>query len=321
MITSYCVQIRAAPVQIRNAIDSGVDIDELRAFLAVVDNGSFAAAARAARFARATLTRRIDELEARTGRALFDRSSARPTLTDAGKRLVGSARGVVAEVEALLQDVSKTSERRELTVVMQPGAPTHLVVESTEFVRRLVPGMSFVQRVANNPIDRIEGADFAWFAGVAPPDGPYTATQFRSVPLRLFASRAYLDREGTPSLEDVPSRRIVTWSAPGVDPRALPVRTGGVLSIQPTVIYEAAATLREHAATGACLGYGPAAAINPRFEPDEPLIDVLGEVIGAEVGMWLVVPEASGKWRSQLLPAVLGFMSRVFFDEQPARDE
>ncbi len=315
MFSPICVQIRATPAQIRNAIDCGVDIDELRAFLAVVDNGSFAAAARAARFARATLTRRIDELEARTGLALFDRSTSRPTLTDASKRLVGSARGVVAEVEALLQDVSKTSARRELTVVMQPGAPPKLVMESTEFIRRLVPGMSFVQRVATNPVERLDGADFAWFAGAAPPDGPYTATQFRSVPLRLFATRVYLDREGDPTTDDIATRQIVTWSAPGVDPRVLPVRTGGVLSSEPSVIYEEADTLREYAATGACLGYGPAALINPRFEPDEPLLEVLGETVGAEVGMWLIVPETAGKWRSQLLPSLLGFMSRVFFDE------
>lgn len=308
------------PEEHQNAVRWGVDIDELRAFLAVVDNGSFTAAARAARFARATLTRRIDELEARTGLILFDRSAKRPALTEAGKRLVTSARSVVAEVDSLLQEVAKPQERREIVVAMQPGAPTQLVVEATELIRRLLPRMAFVQRVASNPIDRLEGADFAWFAGAAPPEGPYTATMFRSVPLRLFATRAYVDREGVPTLAELSHRRIVTWSAPGVDPRSLPLREGTALGIEPAAIYEEADTLREHSATGACIGYGPAATINPRFEPSEPLFEILNDTIGADVGMWLVVPNESGRWKTRLLPAILRFMGRVFFNEDSRSD-
>ena len=41
-----------------------MDLDELRVFVAIVDRGSFAAAAKALRFPFATLRRRFDELEA-----------------------------------------------------------------------------------------------------------------------------------------------------------------------------------------------------------------------------------------------------------------
>ncbi|MGB5311463.1 MAG: LysR family transcriptional regulator, partial [Polyangiales bacterium] len=44
-----------------------MNLDELRAFVAVSETGSIVAAARSLNFARATLRRRLDELEARAG--------------------------------------------------------------------------------------------------------------------------------------------------------------------------------------------------------------------------------------------------------------
>ena len=58
-----------------------MDLDELRVFIAIVDRGSFAAAAKALRFPLATLRRRFDELEARMGVKLLERdhNGASPT--------------------------------------------------------------------------------------------------------------------------------------------------------------------------------------------------------------------------------------------------
>ncbi len=61
-----------------------MNLDELRAFVAVAETGSIVAAARSLNFARATLRRRLDELEARAGLPLLYRTAQGVTLTEAG---------------------------------------------------------------------------------------------------------------------------------------------------------------------------------------------------------------------------------------------
>ena len=78
-----------------------MDLEELRAFLAVADTGSFLTAAKSLRLSRATLRRRIDQLEARAGVLLVDRTRAGATLTEAGSVLATRGRQMVQEASAL----------------------------------------------------------------------------------------------------------------------------------------------------------------------------------------------------------------------------
>ena len=64
-------------------------LDQIRLFLAVVDEGSFNAAARRLGRAISVISYGIASMEAQLGITLFDREgSRRPVLTDAGKALV-----------------------------------------------------------------------------------------------------------------------------------------------------------------------------------------------------------------------------------------
>ena len=55
--------------------DGGLaDWDDLKTFVAAAQAGSFGAAARRLRTTQPTITRRIDDLEARLGARLFDRA-------------------------------------------------------------------------------------------------------------------------------------------------------------------------------------------------------------------------------------------------------
>lgn len=75
-----------------------LDLNDLRNFAAVVEYGSFAAAARKLGLQKSTLSRRIASLEKALGKSLFDRSARQIDLTEFGKavhdrclRLVGEA--------------------------------------------------------------------------------------------------------------------------------------------------------------------------------------------------------------------------------------
>jgi len=78
-------------------------LDQLRLFLAVVDEGSFNRAARHLGRALSVVSYGIAALEAQLGVSLFDREgSRRPELTEAGRALLADARAVADEVDGLM---------------------------------------------------------------------------------------------------------------------------------------------------------------------------------------------------------------------------
>ena len=77
-------------------------LDQLAVFLAVVETGSFAAAARRLRRATSAVSYAIANLEQQLGVQLFDRDQARrPALTEAGAAVLSEARSVSVGVDNL----------------------------------------------------------------------------------------------------------------------------------------------------------------------------------------------------------------------------
>lgn len=74
-------------------------LDAMAVLLAVVENGSLSAAARALHSPLPTVSRKISELEAHLGVRLITRTSRRIVLTEAGTRYVGAAREILGRVE------------------------------------------------------------------------------------------------------------------------------------------------------------------------------------------------------------------------------
>jgi DNA-binding transcriptional LysR family regulator len=78
-----------------------VTLDQLRAFVCVVEEGSFSAAARKLKRVQSAISTSMANLEAQLGLALWDRSTKIARLTDAGQAVLGSARRVLAEADGL----------------------------------------------------------------------------------------------------------------------------------------------------------------------------------------------------------------------------
>ncbi|HEY0646977.1 LysR family transcriptional regulator [Phenylobacterium sp.] len=75
-------------------------LDELAVFLAVLETGSLAGAARRLRRSGPAVTRTLAALEARVGARLVERTTRRLSVTDAGRRLAEAARPVLAGYDA-----------------------------------------------------------------------------------------------------------------------------------------------------------------------------------------------------------------------------
>jgi DNA-binding transcriptional LysR family regulator len=78
-----------------------VTLDQLRTFIAVVDEGSFSAAARKLRRVQSAVSHAMATLEAQLGVKVWDRSTKIATLTEEGRTLLTAARRVSADADAL----------------------------------------------------------------------------------------------------------------------------------------------------------------------------------------------------------------------------
>lgn len=103
-------------------------LDQLRIFLAVVDEGSFNKAAAKLGRAVSVISYGISQLESQLGVVLFAREgSRRPELTEAGKALLAEARNVADDVDVLVAKVRSLHQGLEAELalavdVMMPGA-------------------------------------------------------------------------------------------------------------------------------------------------------------------------------------------------------
>jgi DNA-binding transcriptional LysR family regulator len=119
----------------------GVSLDQLRAFIAAVDEGSFSAGARRLHRAQSAVSELVSNLEAQLGVVLFDRSERYPKLTPAGVLLVADARCVVANVDLLKARAKGISGglEPELSAVVDVLFPIEAIAESAKEFRDRFP--------------------------------------------------------------------------------------------------------------------------------------------------------------------------------------
>ena len=99
-------------------------LQNLKAFVAVAESGSFSGAARRTGIATSVMAKRVDQLEARIGLSLFTRTTRKLTLTEPGLRWLSRVRTAVDDFDDLLAEAARGL--RGLEGVMRVKAPTTL---------------------------------------------------------------------------------------------------------------------------------------------------------------------------------------------------
>ncbi|MGJ7609772.1 MULTISPECIES: LysR family transcriptional regulator [unclassified Variovorax] len=112
----------------------GVSLDQLRTFIAAVDEGSFSAAARKLNRVQSAVSGWVGSLEAQIGVVLFDRSGRYPKLTPEGVLLLADARHIVSGVDTLKARARLMSSglEAELSVVVDVFFPTAAVTRAAK---------------------------------------------------------------------------------------------------------------------------------------------------------------------------------------------
>lgn len=164
-------------------------LDQLRVLAAVVDTGSFSAAARRLQRVQSAVSTAMANLEAHVGIPLWDRAQRAATLTDQGKAVLAAARRVLAEVDALNQRAAGMAAGTEALVSLCVDAvfPTGALVEMCRGFARQFPDVELRVDVQTMGVVAARVVSGAATVGVAGPLAQAAELERRALtPIRMI---------------------------------------------------------------------------------------------------------------------------------------
>lgn len=193
-------------------------IDQLRIFLRVAQSGGFSMAADQLGLPRPTVSLAVQQLEARLGTRLFNRTTRRVSLTRDGEALLERAIALVADSEELEQQFRPSGEtlRGRLRVELPSRIARRIVAPRLPGFFALHPGIELELGSSDRVVDLVhEGIDCALRVG------ELESSSLVARPLGVFrlihaASPDYLARHGTPGTPaDLCHHLAVGYASPG----------------------------------------------------------------------------------------------------------
>lgn len=203
-----------------------VDLNLVRAFIAVHDTGSFSAAAEKFGVPRSTISRAVSALEEKLGLALFHRTTRTVGTTAAGSALYHRVVRPFSALEASLADAPERQEEPSgvLRVTATTDIATMLLPEAVARFNTRYRNVH-VEILSSNAIldlvsDRIDLA-LRVVTGHLRGDA-LVSRKLGSVTIQLFASPAYLARVGTPrTVEELVGHQRVAFRGVPLQPLAV----------------------------------------------------------------------------------------------------
>jgi DNA-binding transcriptional LysR family regulator len=264
--------------------------DLYRTFLAVVEERSLSAAARALGLAQPTVGRHIDALEQAIGFQLFTRSPYGLAPTEAAEELRPYAEAIAATAASLLRVASAQGGAVRGTVRVSASEVVGAEILPPIFteLRECHPQI-VIELVLSNTMEDLlrREADIA-VRMVKPTQGALVAKHLGPVDVGLHAHRRYLERHGTPSrLEDLRQHAMIGFDQESAPIRSMLKRAVGFARRNFTL--RADSDLAQLAAIRA--GYGIGFCQVRLAEREADLVRVLPEAFTLTLDTWLAMHE------------------------------
>jgi DNA-binding transcriptional LysR family regulator len=195
----------------------------MRVFRRVVEEGGFAAAARALELSPAVVTRLVADLESHLGTRLLQRTTRRVVVTDVGAAYAERLGTILAELDEADAEVSQHNRELagDLHLSASPALAGQVLAPLVTAFRRQHPRIVFDIHVGVADAAVVERHDITFLSAPAGADSNIVARRLATVTMFLAATPGYLKRHGVPRQpEDLAGHQCLMWRTPGGAPRS-----------------------------------------------------------------------------------------------------
>ncbi|CAM8638992.1 LysR Transcriptional regulator [Comamonadaceae bacterium] len=270
----------------------------MRVFQKVVDEGGFAAAARALDMSSAGVTRQIADLEEFLGARLLHRTTRKVSLSPAGEAYLGRVRTILQDIDEAHEFTSSQTHELagELRLLSPPALASHVISPIIAGFTAKYPGISLHMDVESYDVPPVEDYDVTMLPTEGDYDGNVIARRVSSTQSILVASPAYLKRMGTPLTPDeliqhdvlrlkTPSGSFDQWKL---------LNTGAndhevTFPVKPKLWVNHSDTLVRAAMDGAGITSAAVTLVAPQLT-DGTLVRVLSPWIGGHLSLYAALP-------------------------------
>ena len=285
------------------------DLESVQALALVAEHGSIQGAAKQLGISRATVRRRVEELEEIVGEPLLQRDTHPARLTRAGEVMVTRGQRVVDEAFNAVSDARHAAiQAGGLAHIAIPvGAHLELTAQTLANVKAAGVDVRIVLDEHCDPTNvQVGEYDLLLHFGPPPADPSVFSRVLRRTPLLLLASPAYLQTHGTPTtVEDLAGHTLLMWQGVGHPTDQLPLRNGGAMRASPWLVSPNIQLLRLLAGQSLGIAYVPEANL-----PEQAWVGQLVPVLPDLVGQDLAV-RATSPLRSKVDPRASEFITRL----------
>ena len=261
-------------------------LESMKVFVRVAQRSGFAAAARDLRLSPAQVTKHVAALEARMRVRMFDRTTRRVALTDAGRVYLERCLECLQAFDDADASISQLAHKPR--GLLRVTAPVDLPPQFSTVIHRYAnayPDVTVDLRLSNRPMDLVdEGIDVA--IRVAPAlEGNFVARPLAVTRIAICAAPAYLRKYGRPlKPAELARHRILAFTEPRLRSEWTLARGGKQLAVR----YDPVFTSNNGDALRAAGVAGVGIVIGPSFM-------VMAEVESGELELlladWMVLPE------------------------------
>lgn len=269
-----------------------MDWDKIRIFHAVADAGSLTHAGDRLNLSQSAVSRQIRALEESLGATLFHRHARGLILTEQGELLFDASSAMSKRLDAASARIKDSDEEvfGELRVTTTFGFGTLWLAPRLPKLYEKYPDLKIDLMLEERVLDLpMREADVA-IRMKEPSQADLIRKKLMSIQMRLYASREYLDNNGTPTqLEDISDHRLICQNIASAQVSA------GVSMVQHLLTFNPHSLLTVNNYFGVLqgvlqnLGIG---ALPDYLTEDFPhLVRVLPEIESADVPVFLAYPE------------------------------
>lgn len=278
-------------------MDNAALLDDVVAFVEVARAQGFAAAGRALRVPRSTLSRQLQRLEDALGVRLLERTTRTVRLTEAGESYFHRCSHAIELIAAANRGARDAGAlpRGSLRVSAPFDIARDVLASALPEFRRRYPDVELRLEITQRRVDVVrEGFDLALRGGMPMRDSGLTVRKLAPSVMRLYASPEYLAKRGTPADPDALAEHDLIGfvnAGGGAMPWQLS-GPGGEIVIEPKPWVAANEFSFIRAAVIAGAGIGLLQAIAAFGERTGQVVPVIPEYAMHGGALWAVYPSA-----------------------------